>query len=709
MRTLLLFFLLTISFGSLAQMTVDYPYNNQILQRNASNEAIVSFLGKVSKEATTVEYQLIPVVNGKEQSATNWKVLDSNAIGGFYQGKLAVKGGLYTCKVRSKNQTSVLDSAVLKRFGVGEVFIIAGQSNAQGVERELSISGTDNEMVIAANFSNVFQPANGETFTYIGRDNLNFPNDKFEVLKNTSIIGPVGMSNSFWPKLGDQIANSLHIPVCFFNVAWGGTSIRNWAESSRGIASKNPWADLYYEKGFPFENLKQVIKSFANINGIRAVLWQIGETDTDKLMPKDDFVNYFKEVQQAIVNFTGVNVPMVVAQGTYFAREFNGSCVPTNNYTGIIDGIKSLWNLPNETFVPGPNTDVIEIPRLTTVPEGCVHFSKNSFNQLAENWFEKLNSLIASSNKYFTPISLPTLEKVCGENNANNLILPSNQFNLLVDNKIVSTDSSQVYKNLVGLKFKLTNKEGAKISFVSPEYHLESFPEVTPPVITAKGLTSICADSKLEIESNFSQVLWNTGILTKTITVNTTGNYFATVKNKYNCFSKPSNVVNLKVFENPSLPIISQLSPYFLYGGVKLFDTDFNWQLGDKLLNKSDVYLKVNQSGTYKMFSSKKYSSELTCKSPLAEFTYTLPDDAGLTAYPNPLFDNSFVTVESISDLLQAKYTLVDELGKMVKEGTISTNDSFKLDVSGLATGKYVLLISTQDQKSYTKRLIVGK
>ena len=142
---------------------------------------------------------------------------------------------------------------------------------------------------------------------------------------------------------------------------------------------------------------------------------------------------------------------------------------------------------------------------------------------------------------------------------------------------------------------------------------------------------------------------------------------------------------------------------------MKLFDTDYQWQFGDKLLNKSDVYLKVNQSGTYKMFATKKYSSDLTCKSPLAEFVYTLPDDAGLTVYPNPLFDYSFVTIESISDLINAKYTLVDELGKMVKEGTVSTNDSFKLELNGLATGKYVLLISTEDRKSYTKRLIVGK
>lgn len=690
-------------------MTVDYPYNNQILQRNSTNTATVSFLGKVAKEATLVEYQLVSVKNGKEE-LSSWQLLDSSAIGGFYQGKLEIKGGLYKFKVRSKNNTVLLDSAVLSRFGVGEVFIIAGQSNAQGIERSAYQSGTDNEMVIAANFSNVYEPKNDDKFTFTGINNYAYPTNSFEVLKKSSIIGPTGANNYFWPKLGEKITSSLQVPVCFFNVAWGGTSIRNWAESSRGIASNNPWNGTLYPVGFPFENLKQVIKSFAGQNGIRAVLWQIGETDTDKQLPSNDFVNYFKEVQQAIVNLTGINIPMVVAQGTYFARPNNdGICTPSNNYTGIAEGIKSLWNIPNEAFLAGPNTDIIEIPRLSTDAEGCVHFSPNAFGALADSWFAKLNTIFETSTKIQSPVNLPIFEKYCGENNANNLKLSSNQFNLLVENKIVSPDSNLVFKNLVGTKFRLSNKVGEKINFLSPEYNFLSFPDVTPTIVTAKGLTSICAGSNLEIESNFSQVLWNTGIQAKAITVNTTGNYFATVKNKYNCVSKPSNSISLKVFDNPALPTITQMSPYFLYGGVKLFDTDYQWQFGDKLLNKSDVYLKVNQSGTYKMFATKKYSSDLTCKSPLAEFVYTLPDDAGLTVYPNPLFDYSFVTIESISDLINAKYTLVDELGKMVKEGTVSTNDSFKLELNGLATGKYVLLISTVDQKSYTKRLIVGK
>lgn len=708
MHRLLLIFLLFFSQLAFSQMSVDYPYNNQVFQRSFTNSAEVSFMGKVPQEATRVEYQLLSIQNGLE-IASDWKLLDSVSIGGFYQGKLDVKGGLYKFKVRSKNNTIVLDSAVLNRFGVGEVYIIAGQSNAQGVDRTAYNAGTNNEMVFSANFSNYFEPTATEKFTFIGTNNLDFPKNTFEVLKNTSIIGPTGLSNFFWPSLGEKIATSTSVPVCFFNVAWSGTSIRNWAESSRGIASKNPWIDAYYAKGFPFENLKQVIKSYAGQNGVRAILWQIGETDTDKLMPTSDFVNYFKEVQIAVESFSGLSIPMVVAQGTYIGKLVNGTCVPTNDYTGIVNGIKNLWDLPNGNFLIGPNTDLIEIPRLGTQAENCVHFSPNSFKLLADSWYTKLVSIYSTNNRIIQAINFPFFDKYCGDNNSNDIKLSNKAFDLYQNSLKIEPDSNSVYKNLYGTSLKLVYNKNRKIDFSSPLFPILEYSTTTPPTITAKGLTSICEGSQLEIESDITQSVWNTGIQSKSISVTKAGDYYATTRNQFNCLSNPSNSITLKVFENPKAPLITQSSPYFLYGGIKVFNTDYHWQMGTIDLNKSDVYLKVSQSGTYKIFASKTYSPDLTCKSTASEFVYSLPNDAGLTAFPNPVGTFGQLTIESISNLSNAKFSLIDEMGKMVKEGNVSTNDSFKLDVNGIATGKYVLLISTADQKNYTKRIIIGK
>ncbi|MEY4383647.1 MAG: hypothetical protein RI995_1189, partial [Bacteroidota bacterium] len=174
MRKLFVFLLLVISSDIFSQISIDYPYKNQIFQRDNLNAADVSILGAVSKEATKVEYQLLQIINGVEQVGA-WKLLDSNAIGGFYQAKLKISGGLYKLKVRSLRQSTLLDSTTLNRFGVGEVLILAGQSNAHGVERSAYESGTTNEMVFSANFSNVYEPTTKDSFTFLGTNNYNYP------------------------------------------------------------------------------------------------------------------------------------------------------------------------------------------------------------------------------------------------------------------------------------------------------------------------------------------------------------------------------------------------------------------------------------------------------------------------------------------------------------------------------------------------------
>lgn len=692
-----------------AQISIDYPYQNQVFQRDKNNLATVSFLGKTTKEATKVEYQLIPVLNGIEQKTT-WKTLDSTAIGGFFQAKLTVSGGLYKFKVRSYNQSILLDSATLSRFGVGEVLVIAGQSNAQGVGRYDNKSGTANEMVIAANFSNYYVPNAGDSFSYIGKNNLTYPTNKFEVLKSSAIIGPVGYSNYYWPLLGEKIAKTLNVPVCFFNAAWSGSSIRNWAESARGIASKNPWIDEFYAKGFPFENLKQIYKSYAGSNGFRAVLWQIGETDARQLMSSGDFITYFKEVQQAIINLTGVNIPMVLANSTYIGYPSNGTCLPYTQNTSVTDAIKSLWQQQEQNFITGPNTDLIEVPRLSTPVEDCVHFSPNAFPDLANAWFESLQKLFVLDKPIAKPFNLPLVDKYCASGNLNVFKTTNNQsFNLWKDNTLVKADSTQSYQNLSGSNFKWVYKQDTLLKFESPTFSLTSFPIPDAPIISANGSTLFCDGKQVGLSANTTPAIWNTQTEAKAISVAKSGDYFAITKNTFQCISAASNKITVKVFDNPKAPTITQTSPYFLYGGIKLFDIDFRWSYNNQLLTNSDVYLNVNKAGTYQLFASKTYNSTVTCVSPKVEYAYTLPNDGGLTAYPNPVGNFGKLTIESVSNLNNAFYQLVDVSGRIIREGNINSAESYSFDLNTVPTGKYMLSISTSDNNFYKKSIIIGK
>ncbi len=709
MRKILLFVLLITSFRAFSQMSVDYPYNNQVFQRNFVNSSDVSFLGKAPKEANRVEYQLITIENGLEKPSV-WKVLDTAAIGGFYQGKLEVIGGLYKLKVRALNKSAVLDSAVLNRFGVGEVYIISGQSNAQGIDRSFYEAGTSNEMVITANFSNFYSPQGNEQFSFIGTNNLNFPTNKFEVLKSSSIIGPTGSSNFFWPQLGDKIAKSLSVPVCFFNVAWGGTSIRNWAESSRGIASKNPWIDAYYAKGFPFENLKQVIKSYAGTNGFRAVLWQIGETDNVKDMSTADFVNYFKEVYDNIYTTTGIKIPFVLAQSTYITSLNNGVCGPPPNNAKIVAAYEELFKLTDYSFIKGPNTDVIDVPRLVTDPESCTHFSPAAFTTLGNAWYDKLIYLYSSVKIANTPISLPIFQKNCSNSNANILNFSDPKFELFNDSNELIQKNNQVYEDLYDKKIYMKYMGNQNIAFSSPLISISKFVNPKTPELVSQSSLSICEGSNVILSNKVSEsVYWNTGVFGEKITVNQTGSFWAFTKDNFNCQSDNSKPLRVVVYDNPKQPTITQSSPYYLYGGLKVFDTDYHWSYNSTDLNNSDVYLRVNQAGTYKLYATKNYNKELTCKSPTAEFAYSLPNDGGLTAYPNPVGVFGQLTIESVSNLNGASFKLVDLLGNIVQEGSIFSDTAFKLDLNGLATGKYILSIFSKDNKVYTKQIIAGK
>jgi hypothetical protein len=141
------------SFGLSAQINISYPVNRQVFQRNNSNEASISVLGNCSDKTEVVQVKLEPVIAG-QGTLINWTNLDTKPTAGFYQGKVIAKGGWYTLKIRSLIGTSIKDSSILARVGVGENFIIAGQSNAQGVNRRSEEIGAADDRVICANFYN---------------------------------------------------------------------------------------------------------------------------------------------------------------------------------------------------------------------------------------------------------------------------------------------------------------------------------------------------------------------------------------------------------------------------------------------------------------------------------------------------------------------------------------------------------------------------
>jgi hypothetical protein len=126
---------------------------------------------------------------------------------------------------------------------------------------------------------------------------MNYPLSTFSQMSSFSTIGPNGLSLHYWPAVGDTLVKRYNVPVCFINTGWGGSSIRNWVESARGVPSPNPWDPTQnYELYFPYKSFTRSLEIFGQKMGFRAVLWHQGETDARQEMSQETYFNYLVEL-----------------------------------------------------------------------------------------------------------------------------------------------------------------------------------------------------------------------------------------------------------------------------------------------------------------------------------------------------------------------------------------------------------------------------
>jgi len=132
-RFLLVIGLLGVCFSTevWAQLAITSPQARIVYQRNQQNEASIPITGICPGNATRVDAR-VEIVPGAQGISTNWVQIDGNPQNGTFQGNLTAKGGWYRLFVRVFAGGSIIAESILDRVGVGEVFIIAGQSNAQG-------------------------------------------------------------------------------------------------------------------------------------------------------------------------------------------------------------------------------------------------------------------------------------------------------------------------------------------------------------------------------------------------------------------------------------------------------------------------------------------------------------------------------------------------------------------------------------------------
>jgi len=256
-------------------------------------------------------------------------------------------GGWYRLDLRCTLKDNTVRETSVEPIGVGEVFIVAGQSYATNCnDRRFTVQDEAKRVVAFDSATGAWGPANDPQPTP----------DKSD-------------GGSIWPPVGDALVKAHRVPIGFANVAWGGTSTRQWA---------------------PGEQLHMRLRDTGvSLGHVRAVLWQQGESDVIEKTTTEKYVSNVRAIRLAAAAKWGTNPPWLLAKSTHHPTVYNDAAGEGR----IRQAIDELAARPG--FLAGPDTDT-----LTGANRGDAksrrHFSAVGQEKAAAMWVESIAKLLQS-------------------------------------------------------------------------------------------------------------------------------------------------------------------------------------------------------------------------------------------------------------------------------------------------------------------------
>lgn len=199
------------------------PVQYQVIQRNEKNVGDIVVYGVYVGDLQSVEARWGPEFA--------WQTIDNSPSGGVFSGTLSNQpAGQYTLEVRPSNDINSVTR--IDNVGIGDVFVLAGQSNADG------------------------QTANPQTYSH--------PTIKATMFKDglwQELADPLGAGNgNYFILVADAVQNDQNVPVALIPTAQGSTAISSWQKGK-----------TYYDR--------MISRVLAAGVSPKAVLWHQGESD----------------------------------------------------------------------------------------------------------------------------------------------------------------------------------------------------------------------------------------------------------------------------------------------------------------------------------------------------------------------------------------------------------------------------------------------
>ncbi len=342
-----------------AQIVVTSPAEWQVIQRTgfdpsapkvqvASGSAEVMIRGVCPDEQSSLrqlEYRLLRSSHSLDvlRDWTPLNVTAANRHGLEFSSAVTVPaGGWYRLELRTlANSAGATVNGFVASFGVGEVFLVAGQSYATNTnDQRLSVDDPEGRVVA-----------------------LNTAKSSWAVANDPQPAPDRSDGGSIWPAVGDLLVKDLQVPVGFANVAVGGTSSAEWL----------PEGSLH----------AGLIDGGKQLGRFRAVLWQQGESDVIAKTSMEAYITNLKNIRSAAVTAWGFEPVWLAAMSTHHPTVYNDP----EGEGRIRKAITELTSIPG--FGAGPDTDT-----LTGENRGDVnsrrHFSAIGQQRAAAMWHATL-------------------------------------------------------------------------------------------------------------------------------------------------------------------------------------------------------------------------------------------------------------------------------------------------------------------------------
>ncbi len=321
------------------KLEVFSPQAYQVFQRSSLAQGMILLNGHTTLPADAIRFRITgDSIDGPLSG--KWQAVPLVRATRAFSASLPVAaGGWYTLQVQALKEGEVIAESQVEPFGVGEVFVGAGQSNStnSGEIRTQQKSG------MVASFS-------GTNWQLADDPQLG--------------VADHSQGGSFWPAFGDAMFERYRVPIGVAATGYGGTSVNQWQPDGDLF----PWMMTRVHQLGP--------------RGFRALLWHQGESDVE--MPSDEYFDKLRHIILSSRKEAGWYLPWFAAQASYHNPE-------KPSFASVRTAQKKLWD--ERIALEGPDTDTLSGDRRDLGGTG-IHFSPKGLLEHGRLWAELVGDYV---------------------------------------------------------------------------------------------------------------------------------------------------------------------------------------------------------------------------------------------------------------------------------------------------------------------------